>query len=555
MKKSIIYTLLALFVWTIAVPAAAQKKQQRSMKNLDPETTVEVLAKLLKTPYPFNDLSGGTDEGNINLIETEIYPQFKKNADMLTKIGHAFEFYKNDRTNAFKYLDRALAVDSNYVPTYVEMGRIKFAWAKTHEDSLEAFACLDKAISVNPKDSLGYYSYAMALAKRHDYDGAAKKLEEILQHNPNYNVYVEIGRIYGEVGLENMDNEAIRKSLDSYAKADLSRMTAKQITLYLTILHTVGSSGGGIGAYNRADSVLQLVLPKYPRNAELNRRMLINDISLKRYDHALVAADNLFNNSDSLKVTVDDYMLHAEAYIGLRRYNDAITAYRKALDVEIDSADFKSKALYEYTLRQEGKKKTEAVFAIASAYDKSGYTDKAIEELKAFIAKREEEGKLDAPELQKLANYYLSAAEIEMNPEVKMSMYREAYDLYGKMAEVSPENAAEGAYFTRVQLGAIYFDPDQKNGAAVEDAEKLLQLIPVEDTVGETKEHRVKRARLEEGLKYLILYYFNITLNDRNRTNIAKCGYYARILGKVNPENTIYKNLVGNKGLRKKYGL
>ena len=43
MRKSTIYALLALFVWTMAVPATAQKKQQRSMKNLDPEATVEAV--------------------------------------------------------------------------------------------------------------------------------------------------------------------------------------------------------------------------------------------------------------------------------------------------------------------------------------------------------------------------------------------------------------------------------------------------------------------------------------------------------------------------------
>lgn len=546
MKKSIIYILLALFVWTMAVPAAAQKKQQRSMKELDPEAAVEAVKRVIRKHQ---------EGGGLNLIEKEIYPQFKKNPDVLTQIAHAFDFQANDTKNAFIYIDRALAVNPNYVPAFVEKGNILFNWAKTPEDSVEAYSWYDKAISVNPKDSLGYYAYARILAKKHDYDGAAKKLEEILQHDPNQNVYVEIGRIYGVVGLEKMDNDAIRKSIDSYAKADLSRMTANQIQLYISMLHTVGSSGGGIGAYNRADSILNIVLPKYPRNAELNRRMLINDISLKRYDHALVAADNLFNNSDSLKVTVDDYMLHAEAYIGLRRYNDAITAYRKALDVEIDSADFKSKALYEYTLRQEGKKKTEAVFAIASAYDKSGYTDKAIEELKAFIAKREEEGKLDAPELQKLANYYLSAAEIEMNPEVKISMYKEAYDLYGKMAEVSPDNASI-AYYTRNQIGAAYFDPHQDNGFAVGDAETILKLISVEDTKGETRENRMNKAILKYALEYLVFYYFNITKTpNSSRANIAKCGYYLRILRQVEPESNLYKTLSSDKMNRRKYGL
>lgn len=48
MRKSTIYALLALFVWTMAVPATAQKKQQRSMKNLDPEATVEAVKQVIR---------------------------------------------------------------------------------------------------------------------------------------------------------------------------------------------------------------------------------------------------------------------------------------------------------------------------------------------------------------------------------------------------------------------------------------------------------------------------------------------------------------------------
>lgn len=68
MRKSTIYALLALFVWTMAVPATAQKKQQRSMKNLDPEATVEAVKQVIRKHQGL---------GGANFIETEIYPQFK----------------------------------------------------------------------------------------------------------------------------------------------------------------------------------------------------------------------------------------------------------------------------------------------------------------------------------------------------------------------------------------------------------------------------------------------------------------------------------------------
>lgn len=83
MRKSTIYALLALFVWTMAVPATAQKKQQRSMKNLDHEATVEAVKQVIRKHRGL---------GGANFIETEIYPQFKKNPEVLTNIAHAFDF-------------------------------------------------------------------------------------------------------------------------------------------------------------------------------------------------------------------------------------------------------------------------------------------------------------------------------------------------------------------------------------------------------------------------------------------------------------------------------
>lgn len=279
MRKSTIYALLALFVWTMAVPATAQKKQQRSMKNLDPEATVEAVKQVIRKHQGL---------GGANFIETEIYPQFKKNPEVLTNIAHAFDFQANDTTNAFIYIERALAVDPKFVPAYVEKGSILSGWAKTQEDTLAAYGWFDKAIAMNPKSPLGYQAYSKALAKQHDYDGAAKKLEEILQHDPNYNVYVEIGNLYG--AAEGLDYA--NKAIEAYAKADMAHMTSNQIAGYVTLLQAAGKAGQ-LGAYKRSDSLLTLALTKYPTDAKLNRLMMQNSVAIQKYDQAIAAADVL----------------------------------------------------------------------------------------------------------------------------------------------------------------------------------------------------------------------------------------------------------------------
>lgn len=529
MRKSTIYALLALFVWTMAVPATAQKKQQRSMKNLDPEATVEAVKQVIRKHQGL---------GGANFIETEIYPQFKKNPEVLTNIAHAFDFQANDTTNAFIYIERALAVDPKFVPAYVEKGSILSGWAKTQEDTLAAYGWFDKAIAMNPKSPLGYQAYSKALAKQHDYDGAAKKLEEILQHDPNYNVYVEIGNLYG--AAEGLDYA--NKAIEAYAKADMAHMTSNQIAGYVTLLQAAGKAGQ-LGAYKRSDSLLTLALTKYPTDAKLNRLMMQNSVAIQKYDQAIAAADVLFNKSDSAEISLDDFMSYAKAYEGLKNYNAAIDQYRKCLDYEIVRKNYKSDDAFENAKFREERQKNTAWQAIAKAYDASGYTDKAIEEQKKFIEHRREQGKLDAPELQQLARFYESQAEISMGEEQR-NMYKKYIETYIELAEVSPQNAALG-YFNAFNYARYKLDPENKEWLYVPYAEKVMELIPF--PFAEDAGQRDK-IMLETVVARLGYDYFQ---NDQYKLS----GKYWRMIAQINPDNAMYLRSYENKIIRKKLGL
>lgn len=535
MKKTILYSLLAALLVAVAVPAGAQKsKAHRQMKNLDPDATVEALKKVIHKHQGL---------GEANLVETEIYPQFKKNDSVLTRIGRIYHFYINDTVKGLKFIDRALAVNPKYVPAYVEKGELYFSYAKTHEDTLAAYGWYEKAVSVDPKNPLGYQAQAKILAKS-DVDAAARKLEEILQHDPNYNVYVEIGAMYASSD----DVTNANKAIEAYAKVDINRMTMGHIAGYITLLQAAGKAGE-LGAYKRSDSLLTLALEKYPTDAKLNRLQMQNSVAMLKYDQAIAAAEVLFNKSDSAELGLDDFMLYAQAYEGLKNYNKAIEQYRKCLDFEIVRENYKSDFAFENAKRQEERKKNTAWQAIVRAYDKSGYPEKAIDEMKLFIAKREEEDKLDAPELSQLAKLYLGQAEILMGEE-KIEAYKSAHAVYGKMVEVSPQNALY-AHYTRVQICAAYIDPDITEGLALADAEKILELVPIDDS----EDYILNKSKLEYALNYLIKYYFIISQNNNNRANNAKCGYYLRKVAQVNPENGYYKNLSSDKINRKRYGL
>lgn len=523
------YVFLTLMLLAFAAPASAQT---------DEDATVKAMRTVIGR-YPAYAVE--------EFINKEIAPKFKKSPKVMVGIAKHFED-ASDSTLAFRFVNRALAIDSKYVPAYVMMGTIHKEWAHTHEDTLVAYSWYDKAISTNPKDPEGYQAYAALLVNSGDIDAAAKKLEGILNYDPTYNVYVEIGAMYATASSAEKDwtNEAI----DSYARADFSRMTTGQIAGYITLLQAAGLAGGGVGAYNRADSLLSLAIAKYPSDARLNRLMLQNSVKLKKYEQALEAADALFNKSDSLEVDLDDFMNYAQAYLGLNRYNAAIDVYQKCIDFEIKREDYKSDETYENAKRTEERKKNDAWKAMVDAYDKSGYPEKAIDVQKEYIELRREQGKLGADELNQLAKLYNGQAEILMGEEQKAA-YRNAYDTYGEMIEVSPENAALGYYY-RVSIGGVKLEDDEfKLGIAVDDAKNLIKLLSMDSEMSEKN----KNMMLSTAYRYLSFYYFYYSNRTKKPADYRQCGEYLKQLVVFDPESSLYKHVSENKATRKQYGL
>lgn len=501
------YILAAAVTLLLVMPASAQT---------DEEATIKAMRRVIGR-HP----SYAVEE----FIEKEIAPKFKKSPNVMVGIARHFND-ANDSTNAFKYTNRALMMDNKYVPAYVMMGKIKGDWAHTHEDSLEAFAWYQRAIDANPKDSEGYLAYANVLAKK-DPEAAISKLSEILNHNPDYDVNLYAGKLY----LDKADGP---NSYKYFIKADTSKMTAGDLTGYVTVLRVQHD-------YGRADTVLNTAQSKFPKHAALNRLRLKNDIDIKDYEHALIAAETLFNGSDSLEVDLEDYIYHGKAYVGLKRYEEAIETFQKGIDYEIVREHYHSDATFENAKKQEGKFKGQAMQEIAKSYDEMGYPDEAIEMQKKYIGYKKEQGELDVYDVVNLANFYKAQYESEMG-EAKLTALKNWYDTYEVVAEVSPENA-DFAYGTRFDIAIRILDKEEDGGHGVADAEKLIEIIPLTDDISSRN-----KKRLELALEYLAAYYF---MKDQ----YAESGKYFKMLRDVNPDNARLKAATENKGFRKKLGL
>ena len=74
--------------------------------------------------------------------------------------------------------------------------------------------------------------------------------------------------------------------------------------------------------------------------------MFWNYTNLSDSQNALDYADRLFNKSDSAHITADDYGYYGKALSLAKRYDEAITAYNKAIeDLAVDSNAIASKSV------------------------------------------------------------------------------------------------------------------------------------------------------------------------------------------------------------------
>lgn len=530
MKKITKYVLTAAMMLASAIGAQAQTPT-------DPDATIKAVEKIIEKHK----------ENAEYFIAKEIYPKYRKDAKVLTGIARAYNQKSSvDSSYVFNYLRKALEVNPKYAPAYIVGG----TELRQRKDTVAAFEWFDRAIAADPKDPEGYLAYARLLSNakysKRDVDGAVKKLEELANINPEANVYVEIGRLYVDATDIQSGLDYTNQAIDAYSKADVALMTPGQVEGYVRLLQGAGAAGAGVGAYNRSDSILSLALTKYPANADLNRLMLQNSVKLERYEQALNVADALFNKSDSLEIDFMDFIYYGDAYLGLKRYDDAIAIYQKCVDYEIKRSDYKSDEAYENMKRREDRQKGEAMKKIVDAYKDKGYVEEAIEEYKKYIEYRKGIGKLESFDLYTLGELYGKDLFAITNGEEKINAVRNAFDTFDEAAKLAlvDENTSIFAVsrLNRMSIANEYLDKDYKEGLCISEAEEAIQLLSQrEELKGYSK------MCLENSVQYLCYYYY---LNKKYR----QCGKYWMQLGKINPEHKLYVSL-NDRNTRKLMGI
>ena len=209
-----------------------------------------------------------------------------------------------------------------------------------------------------------------------------------------------------------------------------------------------------------------------------------------------------------------DYVYYGNALNGLKRHDEAIAMFQKALDQEFDNKD----------------KRAGVIQTLANAYKGIEDYPNAIKYYEQYL---NEVTKASAADYHSFAQLHVQHANT-LEGDEKSNTFKKADEIYANM-QSKYADIDDFIAFQRARIG-MYMDPESKLELAKPHYEKLVELI-------EAKEEKEKTdtTRLIEGYRYLINYYLNIKDDTATAKNIAQK------LQNIDPENEIAKMVLGLK--------
>lgn len=429
------------------------------------------------------------NKSNLKAVEDQVkdfVKENKKDPVALAGVGHAYLLAK-DTATAKVYADRAIERGKNVADGYILQGDIEVA----KDDGGAAATWYQQATMMDPKNPQGYIKYANIYRGRSPEESVAM-LEQLRNVLPDYPVDAEAGHFFYQANK-------FEKAKEYYGKVDINKLTDDRLTEYALAAYLTSDS-------KKSLEVSQYGIQKFQRSAALNRLNFYNYTDLKDYDNALKYADALFTKSDSAKFTARDYQYYGYAYMGKQDYDNAISQFEKALELNDKLNDVR-------------KQLSDAYIA------KKDYT-KGLAMYDAYLKNVEKPSVSDYDGLAKL--YADQAADSTITAEARVEAFKNADRVYGELGEKFPNNLS---YVTimRARINS-QLDPETTEGLAKPYYEKYIELIKAESPD--------KPKLLLEPYRYLGYYYF---LKEDKATSDS---YWNKIL-EISPDDAVAKQALG----------
>ncbi len=412
----------------------------------------------------------------------KFYKENKKNAENLTAFGRAF-YEARDTANARQFAEYGMKM--KYAPAYILMGDIK----SLSDDGGGAASMYDQAIYFDPKNPEAYRKYASVYRKISP-AGAVAKLNDLRAQLPDYPVDAIIGHINY---ISNNFDEAIA-AYDKVPQAKLEKMDIIEsaFSAYLT------------QKYDKGIQMSELGLQKEPRNSTLNRLAMFCNTEKGNYDKAIDYADRLFNKSDSANISYMDYVYYGNALTGLKKHDEAIAQFQKALTMDFDNKD----------------KRAGVVQTLANAYKGMEDYPNAIKYYEQYT---NEVSKASASDYHSLAQLHVKHSD-KLEGDAKTEALNKADGIYQDM-QTKYADIDDFIALQRAHIG-LYMDPDFKLGLANPHYTKLIEVLNAKEEKTDSD-----KKKLTEACGYFINYYVHVTPDNE------KAKEYAAILLTIDPEN------------------
>lgn len=458
------------------------------------EVSVDDAVKAIKT---------NKDKAAVAAIVKNAAKVAKKDADGLAKIGRAYLDVK-DTANTRKYAQLSVAAANKAKTDKSGAGYILLGDLEYYKDNPGAAASYyQNAYYVEPNNINAYVKYARVM-RGVSPDLAVEQLENVRKLDPKYPVDAEAAHIYYEAAKKN--SAYMQKVMTYYGKLTPAQLYAHEPS-YLTEY--------ALAAFASQKNEVSLQLAQYglsqkARNAGFNRLALYNSVELKKYEDAANYVDALFNKSDSVELTANDYKYAGITFNALKQYDNAITYYNKQL--ENATTDAQKAGVYK---------------DLSDAYKSKGEYAKSLELYKKYL---ELNPKATINDYNGLATIYRNQAANQSGAEQQASV-NEAVAIYTQMMEKYPKNADFCNFMAARTVGML--DATQAKGLARPYYEKLVELIEAKGVSDNSD-----KARIVEAYTYLGIYYWKI------KDDAATAKPYLDKLIQLDPENATAKQIL-----------
>ena len=238
----------------------------------------------------------------------------KKNIELVISVARAY-LDAGKLSEATIYLGMAKKVDNKDARVSVLEGDIALA----QKNVGTACQLYEQAIYFDPNCKEAYLKYAQAY-KTASPTQAIEKLKKLKGIAPDY---LEADKELAEVYYA---NNQFGKAVAAYAQfIDTPVATEADLLKYAFALFLNHN-------FEKSLQVAQKGLQNNSRHAAFNRLVMYNNTDLKRYEEAEKAADAFFNASDDADYSYLDYRYYGALLSALKKYDQAVIQYNKALD-------------------------------------------------------------------------------------------------------------------------------------------------------------------------------------------------------------------------------